>query len=64
MVVHAGNVEPLMEDETCISASTPLEMRAKARASREVDRQSEDSFPASDPRSYCGGSIAGAPQRD
>lgn len=51
-----------MEDETRISASTPLEMRAKARASREVDRQSEDSFPASDPPSYNGGSIVGAPE--
>ena len=35
---------------------------AKARASREVDRQSEDSFPASDPPSYNGGPIIGAPE--
>lgn len=53
-----------MEDETYITTSTAAEVRAKARASREVDQQSEDSFPASDPPSYCGGSIAGAPQRD
>ncbi len=41
----------------------PSRERAKARANREVDRQSEDSFPASDPPSYSGGAIAGAPER-
>jgi hypothetical protein len=37
---------------------------AKARASRQVDRQSEDSFPASDPQSYSGSPIIGAPERE
>ena len=36
---------------------------AKTLASQKVDRQSQDSFPASDPPSYCGSAIVGAPRR-
>jgi len=43
--------------------STSAEMYRKTRASRVVDKQSEDSFPASDPPAYNGSFIAGAPER-
>src|SRR5690242_2982186 len=43
--------------------STRSEMYRKTRASRVVDKQSEDSFPASDPPAYNGSLISGAPER-
>lgn len=48
-------------DESALSTSA--EMYRKTRASQVVDKQSEDSFPASDPPAYNGSFIAGAPER-
>ena len=52
-----------MKDKDCVYSETASQESAKARANREVDRQSEDSFPASDPPSYPGSPIIGAPER-
>ena len=54
--------ESSMKGKTLNSSSSLPEMCAKERASREVDRQSEDSFPASDPPSFSGGLFIGAPK--
>jgi len=51
----------MYENESALSTSA--EMYRKTRASRVVDKQSEDSFPASDPPAYNGSFIAGAPER-
>ena len=40
----------------------PTKEKSKAQIDREIDDQSEDSFPASDPPSYSGGNhVIGAP---
>jgi uncharacterized Zn-finger protein len=51
-----------MMDEDRATAETTSQECAKARASHEVDRQSEESFPASDPPSFNRGAFIGAPK--
>jgi hypothetical protein len=40
----------------------PKDQKPRAQKNRELDEQIEDSFPASDPPSYSGGSHAGGPR--
>jgi hypothetical protein len=46
-----------------VAGVEPIAATKKIKLDRKVDRQSEDSFPASDPPSYAGGKhIIGAPR--
>ena len=42
----------------------PKDKKPRTQKNRELDEQIEDSFPASDPPSYSGGSHAGGPRHN